>query len=172
MVRSRFQALLADSWKPQEKGDSIDGEIFILDAKVLTKDLVPFVELLDADGVPTQVLLGNYALRKVYENPDVVEGGYLGIRYDGESKTIEKAGNFAHLFSVFYYKPGEWQRNEDGSVEGKLCPLNKPSTRRAELLKPEEPVDGKPAWNEYPQEEGKFDPETPEEHPKKAKSRK
>lgn len=172
MVRSKFQAMLAETWKPQEAGDCIEGEIFLLDAKVLTKEMVPFVELLDADGVPTQVLLGNYALEKVYSNPDVEEGGYLGIRYDGESKTIQKAGNFAKLFSVFYYKPGDWTRNDKGEIEGKLCNLNKPFNRRAERLKREEDQPVNPAWDSYPQSEEPFDPEIPEKHVSKPKAKK
>ena len=172
MVRGKFQSLLAESWKPQNPGDCIEGEIFLLDAKVLTKDMVPFVELIDADGVPTQVLLGNFALQKVYSNPDVEEGGYLGIRYDGESKTIQNAGNFAKMFSVFYYKPGDWTRNENGEVEGKLCNLDKPSSRRVERLKAEEDQASTPKWGEYPQSDEPFNPEEPEEHPKRPKSKK
>ncbi len=172
MVRSKFQALLAETWKPEEPGDQIEGEIFVLDSKILTDKPVPFVELLDADGVPTQVLLGTYALQKVYANPDVVEGGYLGIRFDGESKTIAKAGNAAHLFSVFYYKPGDWSRTEAGEIEGKLCNLNKPSSRRLERLTPEVESPDQPKWNDYEQSDEPFNPEEPEDHPRKPKSRK
>ena len=172
MVRSKFQAMLAETWKPEKSGDQIEGEIFLLDAKVLTKELVPFVELLDTDGVPTQVLLGNYALQKVYYNSDVEEGGYLGIRYDGESKTIAKAGNFAKLFSVFYYKPGDWERDEKGEVSGKICNLNKPSARRTERLAESTPEPEMQIPFHTPQSEEPFDINTPETRPSRSKAKK
>lgn len=172
MTRGKYQSMLAETWKPEKKGDSIEGEIFILDTKKLKEDPVPYVELINGDGEPTQVLLGNFALQKVYFNPLVVEGGYLGIRYDGESTTIKNAGNFAKLFSVFYYKPGDWHMNEAGEVEGKLCVLNAPSTRRLERLSAIPDSMGNLPIDQYPQSNEPFNPEEPEDHPKRPKAKK
>ncbi len=127
----KIEHALVDSWKPENKGDEIEGSIFIMTEIQFPDNTVPAVELIDKDGVPFQVLMGNYALERVILNPAVVEGGYLYIRYDGDSTTIQKAGNYAKKFSVAYYAPGDWKIDNKGECHGTPTVLRPPTKRRA-----------------------------------------
>jgi len=127
----KIEHALVDSWKPEAVGDEIEGSVFILTEVQFKDNITPAVELVDGDGVPWQVLMGSYALERVALNPLVVEGGYLYIRYDGESTSIQKAGNFAKKFSVAYYAPGDWEIDKDGNFKGTPTVLRPPTERRA-----------------------------------------
>ena len=115
---SKWQPMLVETWKPEKTGDTVEGEIFIMETIQIREDVVPYIELTTYNGEPVRVQAGAFALQKAFYNPVVREGGYLAIRFDGEAKTIKKAQNFAKLFSLIYYEPGKWQYGESGEVVG------------------------------------------------------
>ena len=131
-----YEHTLVDSWKPESLGDTVEGEIFTISSKVINGEPVPYVELTDFDGVPVSILMSTFALESVWRNPLLQEGGYLAIVYDGESKTIKKANNFAKRFKVCYYEPNKWHYAEDGGFVGEPTTLKPPTnTREAENLR-------------------------------------
>ena len=156
----QFEHALIDSWKPEQIDEMIAGEIFIMQMVQINDDEIPAIEVVDNDGVPWQVLMSQYALQKVFYNPLVVEEGFLVIKYDGESKSIQKAGNFAKKFSVAYYAPGDWSYDDKGEFTGNPTRLRSSTkgTRPNPL-----PIDKPKDWKEeHREDDGKaFDPESP-----------
>jgi len=134
----KFEHALIDSWKPINKDDLIAGEIFIMQEVEINGEMIPAIELVDSDGVPWQVLMSQYALQKVFFNPLVEEEGYLVIKYDGESESIQKAGNFAKKFSIAYYAPGDWSIDKNGEFNGNPTRLRQ-STKTVRPVKAENP---------------------------------
>lgn len=147
----KFEQPLVESAKFENPGDIVEGKIFIIDSTMIDDKMVPYLELLDKDDLPCQVLMSTFALHEVWNSPDLQEDGYLVLRYDGESKTIKKAQNNAKLFSVCYYAPGDWKRDKNGEIEGTPTRLKKGTNRKGE----------KQSWKNVPQDDDglPFNPE-------------
>ena len=181
-TNNNYESYIVDSWKPEQPGEAIDGEIFIIDLKQLRDDAVPFIELIQPSGEPIQILMGAYVLQSMILSGIMEVGGYLKIRFDGLSSTIKKASNFAKLYSTQYFKPGDWSIDDQGNFSGKTTSLRK-TVKNASLLfaaskqtaeeqtveqrieelnqkiDAEEPKVDKPF--EYEQDNSPFDPEIP-----------
>lgn len=185
-----FQQFIVDSWKPEEPGEIIEGEVAFIDFLNCRDSAVPFIELIQPTGEPIRVLCGAFVLAQIVCSVQICSGSYLRIRYDGESETIKKASNYAKLYSTQFYKPGDWKIADDGTFTGKpsrLTPIRKiqpaqlPSglsveqqevlhqttTQTVETTKP----------FEYPQDDTPFNPEVPSnedptEHTPKSKKSK
>lgn len=132
-MNNNYESYIVDSWKPEQPGEEIEGEIFIIDLKQLRDDAVPFIELIQPDGSPIQILMGAYVLQSMILSGIMEVGGYLKIRYDGLSSTIKKVSNFAKLYSTQYYKPGDWEISDTGEFTGKTTSLRK-TVKNASLL--------------------------------------
>lgn len=117
----RFHPIYPDSWVPKEKGEVIEGVIFMKGEKPIEGDLVPYCELIQPDGDVIQVLMGAASLARLHSSPEFKDGRHVAIRFDGESKTVQKAGNYMKLFSfILSDEDGEpidprQVMNEDGA---------------------------------------------------------
>lgn len=123
-----FQKFIVESWKPEEPGEVIEGEVSFVDFLNCRDTAVPFIELIQDTGEPIRVLCGAFVLSQIAFSPQICSGSYLRIRYDGESETIKKASNYAKLYSTQFYKPGDWSISADGTFTGKpsrLTPMRK-----------------------------------------------
>jgi len=123
MPRQYFQSALAETFKFANKGEIWEGIIQELGLKPIKEKLIPYCVLLNVDGSLVEALMSAYALERIYHAKNLEPGGYLIIRYDGESKTIESAGNFAKLFSTIYYAPSSYTLTRDGVIKGTPTPL-------------------------------------------------
>ena len=132
-MNNNYESYIVDSWKPEQPGEEIEGEIFIIDLKQLRDDAVPFIELITPSGEPIQILMGAYVLQSMILSGIMETGGYLKIRYDGLSSTIKKASNFAKLYSTQYFEPGDWSIDDQGNFTGKTTSLRK-TVKNASLL--------------------------------------
>lgn len=153
----KWQRMIVDTWKPEKKGDTVEGEIFIMETIEIRDDIVPYIELITQEGEPIRVQSGAYALQKVFYNPVVREGGYLAIRFDGESTTIKKAQNFAKLFSLIYYEPGKWSYGETGEVIGTPTSVRMVESRRILPLIEKASQETNYSYDGYPQDESPID---------------
>ena len=123
-----FQKFIVDSWKPEEPGEVIEGEVAFVDFLNCRDTAVPFIELIQDTGEPIRVLCGAFVLSQIVFSSQICSGSYLRIRYDGESETIKKASNYAKLYSTQFYKPGDWSISSEGVFTGKpsrLTPIRK-----------------------------------------------
>ncbi|NMC33933.1 MAG: hypothetical protein GYA36_15935 [Veillonellaceae bacterium] len=123
-----FQKFIVDSWKPEKPGEVIEGEVAFVDFLNCRDSAVPFIELIQDTGEPIRVLCGAFVLSQIVFSSQICSGSYLRIRYDGESKMIKKASNYAKLYSTQFYKPGDWSISPDGVFTGKpsrLTPMRK-----------------------------------------------
>lgn len=158
----QFELQLAEKWMPVKPGDTIQGKILSLSAVPWKDSSFPILTVEDDDGCPWTINCGCYCLSKVWENPLIQPGGYLAVVYRGESKTIESCGNHAKMYGVAYFKPGDWQYDETGSVAGKQTSLGVIREVRpvAEIV--ERSSAG--TWRDHEMDESPlpFDPEIPE----------
>ena len=187
---SEFQQFIVDSWKPEEAGEIIEGEVSYIDFLNCRDSAVPFIELIQPTGEPIRVLCGAFVLAQIVCSAQICSGAYLRIRYDGESETIKKASNYAKLYSAQFYKPGDWAISNDGTFTGKpsrLTPVRKiqPAQLPAGLIVEQQEVLRQAATKtveptkpfEYPQDGSEFNPdvpssEDPTEHTPKSKKSK
>ena len=171
VTKRNFRSLLADTVKFEEKGQVVEGVIMNLETKMICGEQVPSMCFVDPNGEVKSLLCSPYALIQFWMNDKVQPDGYFAIRYDGESKSIKKANNYAKLFSCVYWAPGAYDIDEDGEIVGEPTELNPAVDSRREFLDAfGEPV--KQAYGTVPQVEGVFDPESPESGPTKRKRRK
>lgn len=154
---SKWQRMIVDTWKPEKKGDTVEGEIFIMETIQIREDIVPYIELITQEGEPIRIQAGAYALQKAFYNPVVREGGYLAVRFDGESTTIKKAQNFAKLFSLIYYEPGKWSYGETGEVIGTPTNVRTVESRRILPLVEKASQETNPSYADYPQDDSPID---------------
>lgn len=97
----QLKAIVANQWKPENKGDRIEGTIVNQFQKVLTDTPVPFLQVVDDSGEITEIIMGTYALEKLYYSGACQTGNYLIIQYDGEHPTIKNANNHLKMFSYY-----------------------------------------------------------------------
>jgi hypothetical protein len=155
-----FQSALAESFKFESKGEIFEGMIEDMGYRQIKDKEVPYMTLLKEDGTLVEALMSSYALRKIYFSPTLRQGGYIQIRYDGESKTIESAGNFAKLFSVCYFAPGSYKFLDDGMIDGKPTTIILAADAKAgpDLI---DPKTSRPSWMNVEEDPTPIDFEKP-----------
>ena len=104
--------------------------------------------------------MGAFALMKIWQHRAVQVGGYLCLRYDGESQNIESAGNKAKLYSVIYFPSGQWTMDDSGMVDGKaLSLISQKDLRSADDFIVED--ESNSSYNQFPQSNEPVDFENP-----------
>jgi hypothetical protein len=101
-VLSRFTPSVADSYKFRKPGDTFEGYLLSYGHKPIKKELVPYICVATEGGEVYEILLSCYGLQNLYPTIQTGRVEKLGIRYEGESETIESAGNYLKLFSYWF----------------------------------------------------------------------
>lgn len=94
-----FDSIYVDNWRPENSGDSISGTIVMVGEKYLKDDYVPFIEIATEDGEAREILMSSAPLKALFLTGELQEGRRIAIRYDGESSTIQNAGNYMKKWS-------------------------------------------------------------------------
>lgn len=123
--KPKFRPPIPESWKPSAEGEILEGVILLVDSITVSRpdrmDVVPRLEIVSETGEVRSVLMGCASLRKIMETESPVEDGYIGLKYEGLSQTIEKQGNYMKQYGYFYYAPDTWDYNEEGEVIQVTC---------------------------------------------------
>lgn len=111
-----FKAIFAESWRPEKTGDVLAGEVYDMGNRMINDNEIPFIRLIDSWGVEYEVLCGNASLSQFADNNRIEIGAYIGLRYDGESKTIERLGHKMKMYSGFVFPRDDWFQDENGNI--------------------------------------------------------
>lgn len=122
----QYEDIVAEPWKPNQPGDSIQGRIEEIGGYEYKGEIIPTISLIDPWGVTYSVSMSCYVLNQIYNHEALKVGGYLVLSYVGESRTIKKADNYAKMYRSAYFAPGDWSINEEtDEIEGTQTFLGK-----------------------------------------------
>jgi len=129
MVQIITKLAFPETWSPMEIGESIEGEIFQRDEFPMKDELIPYIDVLPMPiiGVdPVRVFLTHASIKQLDAKHHFAEGGFIKLTYRGESKVIEKRGNYLKHYEGGYINPHDWAIHPENPNVIKIAEEKKP----------------------------------------------